>query len=597
MLASSRQLLRFDSFTIDRLKGVVRRGDAEVTLRRQSFEVLQYLAERPHQVVSSEDLTSAIWTARPADHHASVSQCIREIRRAMGDDARWIIKTVSGRGYEFMADVVRIAPPLPETSVSDPTILPDPVESQGLAAPPAVAGELQLPPALASLRPRWRQIVLPAVALLAALIAGCWMIWPLNQQVAPRSELTMMAAPTLAVLPFRIVGKGSGEAGLLETVAEQVTTELAGASRGYDLIVRPSTAINGAVVPTADEARLGARYAVHGTTWLDDGTIRINVQLIETPTNRQVWGAPFESESAKPNRIDRLVARIARELIVHVRASEFRRPLPQIPEAGHFVLQGRALLESERDEKRLREAQVLFETALKMDANNIYALQGYARTKLNQVLSGSLPLELRPAALTQAEAAIDRMIAQDNRIQAAHLLRGTLLMARGDVDNAIVAFEFALSIRPNYRVAHAELGRAKIHAGLAQEALKHINDAIQLGPADPDTHAYYAWGGEAALYLGDHQTAVRWLLKAAESNRKFHNPLRLLAVAYLGLGEHEKAAHTMAEYLRFHPNFSIERWKQNALRSKPIVIEQRKSIEDAMRRLGVPEGNSITARN
>jgi hypothetical protein len=53
----------------------------------------------------------------------------------------------------------------------------------------------------------------------------------------------------------------------------------------------------------------------------------------------------------------------------------------------------------------------------------------------------------------------------------------------------------------------------------------------------------------------------------------------------------------MAEYLRFHPNFSIETWKQNALRSKPIVIEQRKSIEDAMRRLGVPEGNSITARN
>ena len=103
--------------------GVVRRGDAELTLRRQSFEVLQYLAERAHQVVSSEDLTSAIWTVTPADHHASVSQCISEIRRAMGDDARWIIQTVSGRGYRFTADVVRFAPSQQEISVADPAIL------------------------------------------------------------------------------------------------------------------------------------------------------------------------------------------------------------------------------------------------------------------------------------------------------------------------------------------------------------------------------------------------------------------------------------------------------------------------------------------
>ena len=344
MLASSRQLLRFDSFTIDPLRGGVRRGGVELTLRRQSFEVLQHLAERPRQIVTSEELTSAVWTARPADHNASVSQCIREIRRAMGDDARWIIKTVSGRGYEFMADVVRFAPSPPETSISDPVILPDPVDSPAHAATPAVLGELQPPPAQASLPSRWRQILPPAVALLSALIAGCWLLWPLNQQVDLRGELTMMAAPTLAVLPFSAVGMGSHDAGPLGTLTEQVATELARASRGYDLIVS-STAINGAVGPTAGEARLGARYLVHGKTWLDGSTIRINVQLVESPTNRQVWGAAFESESIKPNGINRLAARIARELTVHVRAAEFRRPLPQIPEVGHFVLQGRTLLE------------------------------------------------------------------------------------------------------------------------------------------------------------------------------------------------------------------------------------------------------------
>jgi hypothetical protein len=36
--------------------------------------------------------TSAVWTARPADHHAR-RQCINT--PGDGDDARWIIKTVS----------------------------------------------------------------------------------------------------------------------------------------------------------------------------------------------------------------------------------------------------------------------------------------------------------------------------------------------------------------------------------------------------------------------------------------------------------------------------------------------------------------------
>jgi DNA-binding winged helix-turn-helix (wHTH) protein/tetratricopeptide (TPR) repeat protein/TolB-like protein len=593
MLASSRQLLRFDSFTIDPVRGTVRRGDAELVLRRQSFEVLQYLAERAHQVVSSEDLTSAIWTARPADHHASVSQCIREIRRAMGDDARWTIRTVSGRGYEFMADVVRFA--LPESSVSDPPSVAGLVRTPEPAATPANLDEVEPVSAGVSLRPRWRQILPPAVALVAALIAGCWMFWPRSQESPLDGGLTMMAAPTLAVLPFNVVEQGSENAAFLATLAEQITTELVRASRGYDLVVRSSPAINGPLKPAVDGARSGTRYLVNGTTWLDGGTIRINVQLIETASTRQVWGAMFESRSAPPNGINRLAATVARELTVHVRAVEITRPLPQVPEAGHFVLQGRALLESERDEKRLIEAQALFETALKLDPNNIHALQGYARTRINR--SSSLPPEQRPAALDQAKVAIERIIAQDNRMPAAHLLHGVLLMLRGDIDNATAALEFALSINPNYRSAHFELGRAKILAGRADEALKHFEIAVQLNPTDPDVLGSYYWAGVAALYLGDPHTAVNWLLKAIHANRKFHDSVRLLAVAYLGVGDEDNARRAMADFLVVSPKYSIAKWKYRALPAKPIVIEQRKSIEEAMRRLGVPEGKSETAHN
>jgi adenylate cyclase len=106
MLGSDPKILRFDRFTIDLARCVVIEGGEELALRRQSFDVLRYLAERRGQVVSRKELVKAVWgAAEPARPDDSVFQCIKEIRRALGDDVRWIIRAVPGRGYEFMADV------------------------------------------------------------------------------------------------------------------------------------------------------------------------------------------------------------------------------------------------------------------------------------------------------------------------------------------------------------------------------------------------------------------------------------------------------------------------------------------------------------
>lgn len=107
MLASHPHQLSFDLFTLDTVRCVLLRGAVELPLRRQSFEVLQYLAEHAGQVVSNDELIDAVWTSKPADYASSVGQCIKEIRQAIGSDSRWIIKTISGRGYQFQAEVVK----------------------------------------------------------------------------------------------------------------------------------------------------------------------------------------------------------------------------------------------------------------------------------------------------------------------------------------------------------------------------------------------------------------------------------------------------------------------------------------------------------
>lgn len=76
----------------------------EITaLRRQSSKILTRLAESPGEVVSKDDLISAVWpTMNVTDD--SLSQCIRDIRRVLGDQKHQVIKTVIGRGYCLNVD-------------------------------------------------------------------------------------------------------------------------------------------------------------------------------------------------------------------------------------------------------------------------------------------------------------------------------------------------------------------------------------------------------------------------------------------------------------------------------------------------------------
>src|SRR5262245_40236393 len=156
--------LCFDEFTLDTVRCVLLRGTVERPLRRQSFEVLRYLAEHAGKIVSSDEIVEALWSAKPADQNASVGQCIKEIRQAIGQDARWIIKTISGRGYEFMAKVAPFVSERPGEGSSIPL-------TQAVGARPAIgtiraaASVGELPTALVSERTFWRPNRLPGVAV------------------------------------------------------------------------------------------------------------------------------------------------------------------------------------------------------------------------------------------------------------------------------------------------------------------------------------------------------------------------------------------------------------------------------------------------
>src|SRR6266849_2665613 len=97
-------LYGFGDFTLDLLRGQLRRGGHEVPLRPKSFELLAFLVRNGDRLLSKAELMDAIW---PDSHvtEDSLTQCVIEIRKALGDQEQQILKTVPRRGYLFQAKV------------------------------------------------------------------------------------------------------------------------------------------------------------------------------------------------------------------------------------------------------------------------------------------------------------------------------------------------------------------------------------------------------------------------------------------------------------------------------------------------------------
>jgi adenylate cyclase len=73
-------------------------GGRPVALRPQTLSVLALLVEKACALVSKEELVERVWPGIAVTDDSLV-QCITELRKALGDDAHSIIKTVPKRGY------------------------------------------------------------------------------------------------------------------------------------------------------------------------------------------------------------------------------------------------------------------------------------------------------------------------------------------------------------------------------------------------------------------------------------------------------------------------------------------------------------------
>ncbi|MGA8445425.1 MAG: winged helix-turn-helix domain-containing protein, partial [Roseiarcus sp.] len=92
-------MLRFGNVVLDMSRGSLRAGDgAEVALRPKSLDLLLALARNPGRIMSRDELFDAVWPDVTVTED-SIAQCVREVRRVIGDSDGRVLRTIVKRGY------------------------------------------------------------------------------------------------------------------------------------------------------------------------------------------------------------------------------------------------------------------------------------------------------------------------------------------------------------------------------------------------------------------------------------------------------------------------------------------------------------------
>lgn len=416
------QCFRFDRFTLETARGVLLGPDGEIPLRPKSYQVLLYLVTHHGRLVGRNELLNAVW-CRTAITDDSLTQCLVEIRRALGDESRKMVRTVPRRGYLFD---VPLAPEL--RGGGEP-------ESRDAAPPGAVARPPYLRPTAAA-----------AVAVLAVALA--WL--GLGREGTPPPPEPVPASPPatngIAVLPFVDMSATQDQRYLGEGIAEEILNVLAQSTELKVIASTSSFAFRDRPLDIRTIAgQLGVSYVLEGSVRRSGNRVRVIAQLIDARDGTHLWSKEFDRTFDEIFDVQGEIAeRVGRALQTFVPGAPPRPAIENLKAYEHY-LRGRFAFHR-RGDGDLDLAREHFETAVELEPGFADAWAALAGAYTVQFESRNPAEEPRFEA---ARAAAQRALALDPASVEGHLRTASLLFMAGDEAGVRRHWDIAETLDPD----------------------------------------------------------------------------------------------------------------------------------------------------
>jgi TolB-like protein len=391
--------------------------------------------------------------------------------------------------------------------------------------------------------------------------------------------------PSIAVLPFRLIGDAGQWAAIADALPHELIAELSRlrwlfvTARGSSFRLRSADADMGEI-----GRLLGVRYCLSGTVEVANSKLAVTVELVDTRSGGVVWADHFAGglDAVHPIRTE-IRARILAALEIQIPLHEANLARLTVTEnldawsAYHLGLQHMYRF----NRKDNAAAAALFGHAVARDP-------GFARAHAGLSFVHFQTAFLRNTEDIAAEVALARRHAEravdlDPLDPFVNFAMGRTFWLQGDLDGSLGWLERSTAISPNYAQGIYARAWTETLAGRGLEGRSHVDLAMKLSPLDPLHYAMLGTRAFTHMTLGEDAEAAQWAERAARSPGAHVLIAMIAAAAQAMAGDEARAASWAADVRARNPALT----REDFFRSFPMKSESMKArVSSALARLG-----------
>lgn len=492
-------IYRFGTFRLDTQAYELRSSQGPEPLEPQVLALLILLIENRHRLVSRDEIVAQVWRGRIVSE-AAISSRVKSARAAVGDDGarQAVIRTVPKIGFRFVADV---------------------------------SVETDVPPTAIAATP--------------------------SQDETPAPE-AVSDRPSLAVLPFSVLGGAGPDAWIAEALPQDLITALS-RLRWLFVIARGSSFRFRGAEATMERVRtaLRVRYCLSGAVAFEDRRMTVTVELCDTRDGGVVWSDRFEGGLGAVHEIrEDVVQAVIGALELQIPLNEARRARLTTPgsldawSAYHLGLHHMYRF----DREGTARAAALFEQAIALEPGFARAHAGlsfahFENAFLNFTEDAAKATEL---ARTCAAAGLER----DELDPFCNLVMGRAYWLTGDLEASLPWLERAVRLNSNYAQAKYSRGWTETLLGEAAAGQANADAALALSPLDPLAYGMLGVRALSHMVMDEPAQAASWGEQAARAPGA-HPLIELIAAVGHALnGDEARASGWAASARRRNPAIS-----------------------------------------
>lgn len=586
-------MIFFADFIIDLQRAELRRSDGDVIkIRPKPFDMLVFFAGNAGRVVTKQELMERFW---PGVHvgEDSLFQCIREIRAALGDGRRQILRNISGRGYLFEADVTRpenVLPVMPPAVEAEQVVpLTDEYAQVEVAETSMPQGEAVVSeqPSRRSPERRWRMAGAAVATICIVAIGGLAVAVPFFN----RGMVLVRSRPAIALLPV-VTTNGDPD---VRAMAAGVTDRLgAGLARIENIrVVTPEQVTARASLDPVSSRPLLADYVVNAELQKEEQGWLVRARMIDSASGEIAWTSDINVASGDADaglQQSRLAAAVGHPLALRINAI-LNDAVPGVKGASGSakvaVEQATAsIVQTSRE--RFRAAQGMLEKALADNPNDVDVQAALAALQLRGIQMVWYEPHERESVRQNAQAMMERVLRAKPTYVPVLESYCRLLSATNRFVDSLVACARTLSFDPWNGLAIYHIGLGQTFLGRFEDALTNFKLADQY---DTPTVSRWTWllgAGFSLVCLERDEEAVRWLERSLAVTQGSGRTHFMLAVAYQRLGRHVDAQAMIARGLALRPGATAENIGPPTENTSPVYLEAEARVRQVLVEAGLP---------